>query len=54
VGKGFQLYLTIAQPGTAYGAASSALVLLVFLYLSAIVLIVGGLIAAVMSRNGPD
>lgn len=50
-GKAFQLYLQFTNPGTAYGAASSALVFLVFLYVSAIVLIIGGMIAAVIARG---
>ena len=47
----FQFYLQFANPGTAYGAASSVLVFLVFLYVSAIVLIIGGMIAAVIARE---
>ena len=49
--RGFQVYLQFANPGTAYGAASSVLVFLVFLYVSAIVLILGGMIAAVIGRE---
>jgi membrane protein len=49
--KSFQFYLQIANPATAYGAASSTLVFLVFLYVSAIVLIIGGMIAAVIARE---
>jgi membrane protein len=49
--KGFQVYLELARPGTAYGAASSVLVFLVFLYVNAIVIIVGGMIAAVVARE---
>jgi membrane protein len=49
--RGFQIYLQFANPGTAYGAASSVLVFLVFLYVSAIVLILGGMIAAVIARE---
>jgi membrane protein len=57
VGKGFQVYLQVANPGTAYGAASSVLVFLVFLYVSSMGLILGALVAAVMvrrSRQGRD
>lgn len=49
--KGFQFYLRIADPGTAYGAASSVLVFLVFLYLSSMGLIVGAMCAAVIVRE---
>lgn len=49
--KGFQFYLQVANPGTAYGAASSVLVFLVFLYVSSLGLIVGALIAAVIVRQ---
>jgi membrane protein len=52
--KGFQIYLQLAPPGTAYGAASGLLVFLVFLYVSAMVLIVGGMIAAVLAREMRD
>jgi uncharacterized BrkB/YihY/UPF0761 family membrane protein len=41
----------IANPGTAYGAASSVLVFLVFLYLSSLALIVGAMSAAVIVRE---
>jgi membrane protein len=47
----FQIYLRFANPGTAYGAASSVLVFLVFLYVSAVVFIIGGMIAAVIARE---
>ena len=49
--KGFQVYLDLANPGTAYGAASGLLVFLVYLYVNAIVIIVGGMIAAVIARE---
>lgn len=49
--KGFQLYLHFANPGSAYGAASSLLVFLVFLYLSSIGLILGAMVTAVIVRN---
>ncbi len=49
--KGFQFYLQVANPGTAYGAASSVLVFLVFLYLSSLGLIVGAMVAAVIVRR---
>ncbi len=49
--KGFQFYLQVANPGTAYGAASSVLVFLVFLYLTSMGLIVGAMSAAVIVRG---
>lgn len=49
--KGFQVYLHFANPGSAYGAASSLLVFLVFLYLCSIGLILGAMVTAVMVRN---
>jgi len=49
--KGFQFYVQVANPGTAYGAASSVLVFLVFLYLTSMGLIVGAMSAAVVVRG---
>lgn len=49
--KGFQVYLAVANPGSAYGAASSVLVFLIFLYLSSIGLIIGAMSAAVIVRQ---
>lgn len=49
--KGFQIYLHFANPGSAYGAASSLLVFLVFLYLASIGLILGAMVTAVIVRN---
>lgn len=49
--KGFAFYLRIAPPSTAYGAASSVLVFLVFLYLSSMALIVGAMTSAVIVRQ---
>ena len=49
--QGFQLYLQVANPGTAYGAASSILVFLIFLYLSSMGLIIGAMTAAVIVRR---
>jgi membrane protein len=49
--KGFAFYLGLAPPSTAYGAASSVLVFLVFLYLSSLSLIVGSISAAVIVRR---
>lgn len=52
--KGFQFYLQVANPGTAYGAASSVLVFLVFLYLTSMGLIVGAMSAAVIVRESRE
>jgi uncharacterized BrkB/YihY/UPF0761 family membrane protein len=52
--KGFQVYLQVANPGTAYGAASSVLVFLVFLYVSSMGLIVGAMCAAVIVRQSRE
>ena len=49
--QGFQFYLSVANPGTAYGAASSVLVFLVFLYLTSMGLILGAMVAAVVVRR---
>ena len=49
--QGFQFYLSVANPGTAYGAASSVLVFLVFLYLTSMGLILGAMVAAVIVRR---
>ena len=49
--QGFQFYLQIANPGTAYGAASSVLVFLIFLYLTSMGLILGAMTAAVNVRR---
>jgi membrane protein len=49
--QGFQFYLSVANPGTAYGAASSLLVFLVFLYLTSMGLILGAMVAAVIVRR---
>jgi membrane protein len=49
--QGFQFYLRVANPGTAYGAASSLLVFLVFLYLTSMGLILGAMVAAVIVRR---
>lgn len=49
--KGFQVYLHFTNPGSAYGAASSLLVFLVFLYLASIGLILGAMVTAVIVRN---
>lgn len=49
--KGFQSYLRLADPGTAYGAASGVLIFLIFLYLSSMGLIIGAMCSAVIVRE---
>lgn len=48
---GFSLYLTIASPGSAYGALSSVIVFLFFLYLTALILIAGAELNAALARR---
>jgi membrane protein len=52
----FSIYLSFADPGSAYGVLGGILVLLLFLYISSIVIVLGGeLNAAVMRRiAGPN
>jgi membrane protein len=52
--KGFTFYLQVANPGTAYGAASSVLIFLVFLYITSMGLIVGAMCAAVIVRGSRE
>jgi membrane protein len=47
----FSLYLTFTDPGSAYGVLGGILVLLLFLYLSSIMLILGGEINAAIQRR---
>jgi membrane protein len=49
--RGFGLALDIIDPGSAYGAAGSLLVLLFFLYLSSLVFIAGAMLSAVIGRR---
>jgi membrane protein len=49
--KGFQLYLGVSDPGSAYGAASSILVLLAFLYVSSLIVIAGAMVTATLRRR---
>jgi membrane protein len=48
---GFKIYVTYASPGSAYGAVGSVVVLLFFLYLTAIVFLVGAEVNAVLQRR---
>ena len=52
--RGFQVYLQVANPGTAYGAASSVLVFLIFLYLTSMGLIIGAMVAAIVVRKSRE
>ncbi len=47
----FSIYLSIADPGSAYGILGGILVLLLFLYLSSIVIVLGGEINATVMRR---
>lgn len=48
---GFKFYLLISNPGSAYGAAGSVLVLLFFLYLSGIIVVLGAELNAVLAQQ---
>lgn len=48
---GFKLYLALANPGSAYGAAGSVIVLLVFLYFTALIFILGAEVNAVLEHR---
>lgn len=52
---GFQIYLTFSNPGSAYGTAGGVVVLLFFLYVTAIAFLLGAEINAVIGRqNDPE
>lgn len=52
---GFRIYLNVSNPGSAYGTLGSVVVLLFFLYVSAIVFIVGAEVNAIIGRQyDPD
>jgi len=48
---GFKFYVTYANPGSAYGAVGGIVVLLFFLYLTAIAFLVGAEVNAVLQRR---
>ena len=48
---GFKFYLLISNPGSAYGAAGSVLVLLFFLYVSGIIVVLGAELNAVLEKH---
>jgi membrane protein len=48
---GFNLYLALADPGSAYGALGSVVVLLFFLYLTGIAFMVGAEVNAVLGKR---
>jgi membrane protein len=48
---GFGLYLSVSNPGSAYGAVGSVLVLLFYLYVTALVFILGAELNAVMAKR---
>ena len=47
----FEFYLLVSNPGSAYGAGGSALVLLFFLYVSGIIVVFGAEINAVLEKH---
>jgi membrane protein len=47
----FKFYLVISNPGSAYGAAGSVLVLLFFLYVSGIIVVLGAELNAVLEKH---
>jgi membrane protein len=51
---GFSLYLRFASPGSAYGALSGLIVFLFFLYLTAVIFLVGAELNAVLARRHDD
>lgn len=48
---GFNIYLTFADPGSAYGAVGSVVVLLFFLYLTGIAFVIGAELNAVLGQR---
>ncbi len=48
---GFSLYLRFASPGSAYGALSGLIVFLFFLYLTAVIFLVGAELNALLARR---
>jgi len=51
---GFGLYLRFSNPGSAYGVVGSVLVLLFFLYLTAIIFILGAELNALLGKSFDD
>lgn len=49
--RGFQVYLGIIDPGSAFGAAGGLMVLMFFFYLSSMIFIGGAMISAVIGRR---
>jgi len=49
--RGFQLYLEVIDPGSAFGAAGGLMVLMFFFYLSSMVFIGGAMVSAVIGRR---
>jgi membrane protein len=48
---GFGLYLNVSNPGSAYGAVGSVLVLLFFLYVTGIIFLLGAELNAVLGKR---
>jgi membrane protein len=51
IALGFKLYLTVTNPGSAYGALGSVVVLLYFLFLTGIAFVVGAEVNALIGRR---
>jgi membrane protein len=51
IAVGFRLYLTFSDPGSAYGAMGSIVVLMFFLYLSGIAFVLGAEVNAIIGRR---
>ena len=48
---GFQLYLRFADPGSAYGAFSSVIVFLFFLFITSVILLIGAQVNAILQKR---
>jgi membrane protein len=48
---GFGFYLDVSDPGTAYGTVGTVVVLLLFLYISSIVMLIGAEVNAVLDKH---
>jgi membrane protein len=51
IALGFKLYLTVSNPGSAYGALGSVVVLLYFLFLTGIAFVIGAEVNALIGRR---
>jgi membrane protein len=51
---GFDIYLRFSNPGSAYGVLGGVIVLMFFLYLTAMVILIGAEVNAVVQENSAD